>query len=224
MSMFTLLTFNMQCSSSGTRHEQLLQLVEIIKAQKFECVCLQDVNLTSLSILKSKLHKYTIIEALSNGTPQVIIYSNNCKMEEEFCYDLPSEENREVIGCKLTFKEKEYEILNVWLEKEQSKFREKQVDVLMEVASSKTIIVGDFNVFEINEPSNGLLLKNKISDAWISSGCNPHLRDTTFYNNEWYRTVRLLYFKSSYSIVCNGLFNNDCDNSMVCYEVVRALQ
>ena len=82
--MFTLLTFNMQCSSSGTRHEQLLQLVEIIKAQKFECVCLQDVNLTSLSILKSKLHKYTIIEALSNGTPQVIIYSNNCKMEEEF--------------------------------------------------------------------------------------------------------------------------------------------
>ena len=147
--MFTLLTFNMQCSSSGTRHEQLLQLVEIIKAQKFECVCLQDVNLTSLSILKSKLHKYTIIEALSNGTPQVIIYSNNCKMEEEFCYDLPSEENREVIGCKLTFKEKEYEILNVWLEKEQSKFREKQVEVLMEVASLKTIIVGDFNVFEI---------------------------------------------------------------------------
>ena len=117
MSMFTLLTFNMQCSLNGTRHEQLLQLVEIIKAQKFECICLQDVNLTSLSILKSKLHKYSLIESLSNGTPQVIIYSNNCKMEEEFCYDLPSEENREVIGCKLTYKEKEYEILNVWLEK-----------------------------------------------------------------------------------------------------------
>lgn len=224
MSMFTLLTFNMQCSLNGTRHEQLLQLVDIIKSRKFECVCLQDVNLTSLSILKSKLHKYSLIEALSNGTPQIIIYSNDCKLEEEFCYDLPSEENREVIGCKLVFKEKEYEILNVWLEKEQSKFREKQVEVLLEVASPTTLIVGDFNIFELNEPSNSLLLQSKICDAWISSGCNPHLRDTTFYKGIWYRTVRLLYFKNSYNIVCNALMNNDCDNSMVCYEISTALQ
>ena len=224
MSMFTLLTFNMQCSLNGTRHEQLLQLVDIIKSRNIECVCLQDVNLTSLSILKSKLNKYSLIEAISNGNPQVIIYNNECKMEEEFCYDLPSEENRQVIGCKLVFKEEEYEILNVWLEKDQSKFREKQVDVLLEVASPKTVIVGDFNIFEHNEPSNSLLLQSKICDAWISSGCNTHLRDTTFYEGEWYRTVRLLYFKNSYTILCNALMNNDCDNSMVCYEIVTALQ
>ena len=223
-SLFTLLTLNMQCSLNGTRHEQLLQLVDIIKSNKIICVCLQDLNLTSLSILKSKLHKYSLIEALTNGTPQVIIYSNECKMEEEFCYDLPSEENREVIGCKLVFKEKEYEILNVWLEKEQSKFREKQVEVLLEVASPKTIIVGDFNIFQPNEASNSLLLQSKLCDAWITSGCNPLLRNTTFYEGEWYRTVRLLYLKNSYSITCNGLFNNDCDNSMVSYDVVTALQ
>lgn len=223
MSLFRLLTFNMQCSDNGTRHEQLLQLVEIIKSKKFECVCLQDVNLTSLSILKSKLHKYSLVEALSNGTPQVIIYSNDCKLEEEFCYDLPSDEGREVIGCKLVFNEKEYEILNVWLERHQSKYREKQVEVLLEVASNKTIIVGDFNIFEINEPSNSLLLKNKICDAWINDGCNSHLRDTTFYEGNWYRAVRLLYFKNSYSIACNELLNIDCDNSMVSYSIT-ALQ
>lgn len=222
--MFTILTFNIQCSVNGTRHEQLLQLVEIIKSRKFVCICLQDVNLTSLSILKSKLHKYSLVEALNNGTPQVIIYSNDCKMEEEFCYDLPSDENNEVIGCKLTYKEKEYEILNVWLEREQSKIRKKQIEVLLEVASNKTIIVGDFNIFEINEPSNSLLLQSKICDAWISSGCNSHLRDTTFCEGLWYRTARLLYFKSSYTIVCNELLNSDCDNSMVCYDVITALQ
>ena len=220
MNIFTILTFNMQCSVNGTRHEKLLQLVEIIKSKKFQCVCLQDVNLTSMSILKSKLHKYSFVESLSNGTPQVIIYSNDCNLEEEFCYDLPSNENNEVIGCKLTYKEKEYEILNVWLENNESDFREKQIEVLLEVASNKTIIVGDFNIFEINEPSNSLLLQSKICDAWISSGCNTHLRDTTFYEGNWYRTVRLLYFKNTYSIICNELLNSDCNNSMVSYGII----
>lgn len=219
MNIFTLLTFNMQCSIDGTRHEQLLSLVETIKSHSFDCICLQDVNMTSLSILKSKLHKYSIIEALSNGTPQIILYNNKCKLEEEFSYDLPSEENREVIGCKLSFEDKTYEILNVWLEHKSKSFREKQVDVLLDVASHETIIVGDFNIFDINEPANSLLLTNKLCDAWISSGCNPHLRDTTFQDGHWHRTVRLLYFKKTYSITCDELINNDCDKSMVCFGI-----
>ena len=219
MSLFTLLTFNMKCSIEGTRHEQLLQLVEFIKLKNFDCICLQDVNLTSLSILKSKLHKYSLIEAISNGTPQIIIYSNNCKLEEEYSYDLPSNEGREVIGCKLTFKEKEYEILNVLLEHQQSDFREKQIEVLSEIISNNTIVVGDYNIFEINEPANSLILKNKLCDAWITGGCIPHLRDTTFHNGKWYRSVRLLYLKKYYSIVCSGLLNTDCNNSMVSYSI-----
>ena len=69
----------MQCSVNGTQHERILQLVETIKSKKYECICLQDVNLTSLSILKSKLDKYSLVESLSNGVPQIIFFNNNFK-------------------------------------------------------------------------------------------------------------------------------------------------
>lgn len=220
MSSFTILSFNLQCSLHQTRHEQLLQLIEIIKSKLFDAVCLQDVNMTSLSILKSKLHKYGVIEALNNGMPQVILYNNStCKLEEEYAYNLPSNENREILGCKLVHKEKEYEILNVWLDHDEVNFRQKQIEVLMDIVSPETIMVGDFNIFEINEPANSLILKNKLSDAWINSGCNPQLRDTTFHSGKWCRTVRLFYFKKKYDVVCNGLLNNNCDTSMVGYEL-----
>ena len=223
ISNFTILSFNLQCSLNGTQHEQLFQLVEIVKSNLFECVSLQDVNLTSLSILKSKLHKYSAIEAIENGTQQVILYKDNCKLEEEYSYNIPSNEGHEILGCKLVFKEKEYEILNIWLEKNQKDIREKQVDVLLEISSDNTIMVGDFNIFEINEPANSLILQNNLCDAWINSGCNSQLRDTTFNDGTWYRTVRLLYFKKMYSVICNGLMNNSNDNSMVFYSV-KALQ
>ncbi len=219
MTLFTILTFNMQCSVNGTQHERILQLVETIKSKKYECICLQDVNLTSLSILKSKLDKYSLVESLSNGVPQIIFFNNNFKLKEEFCYSLPSDENREIIGCKLTYKEKEFEILNVWLENESEIFRQKQLEVLMEVSSSNTIIVGDFNIFKISEPANTIILDSQMCDAWITGGCNPQLRDTTFYENQWCRSVMLLYFKNNYSITCNGLLNNNCDKSAVSYQV-----
>jgi len=219
MSLFTILTCNIQCSIEGTRHEQLLHLVEIIKLKNYTCVCLQDVNLTSLSILKSKLHNYSIIETLNNGTPQIILYDSNCSLKEEFCYSIPSKEEREILGCKLTYLEKEYEILNVWLEHKSSEIRKKQIEVLLEVVSPQTLVVGDFNIVAMNEAANSLILKNKMCDAWINGGCNPQLRDTTFIDKRWHRTVRLLYFKTNYSVVCNGLLNNDCDNSAVTYEV-----
>lgn len=223
MSMLTILSFNLQCSLNGTQHEQLFQLVEIVKSKLFDCICLQDINLTSLSILKSKLHKYSAIEAIENGTPQAILYKDSCKLEEEYSYNIPSNEGREILGCKLVFKEKEYEILNIWLENNQEDMRQKQVDVLMEIASDNTIIVGDFNIFEINEPANSLILQSNLCDAWITSGCNSQLRDTTFSNDKWYRTVRLLYFKKMYYALCNGLMNNSNDSSMVFYSV-KAVQ
>jgi len=223
MSMLTILSFNLQCSLNGTQHEQLFQLVEIVKSKLFDCICLQDINLTSLSILKSKLHKYSAIEAIENGTPQAILYKDSCKLEEEYSYNIPSNEGREILGCKLVFKEKEYEILNIWLENNQEDMRQKQVDVLMEIASDNTIIVGDFNIFEINEPANSLILQSNLCDAWITSGCNSQLRDTTFSNGKWYRTVRLLYFKKMYNALCNGLMNNSNDSSMVFYSV-KAVQ
>ena len=91
--------------------------------------------------------------------------------------------------------------------------------LVLSIIENKFSAKGTFNIFEINEPANSLILKNKLSDAWINSGCNPQLRDTTFHSGKWCRTVRLFYFKKKYDVVCNGLLNNNCDTSMVGYEL-----
>lgn len=229
MNALSLLTFNIECSQYQTRHEKINQLLEFIKYKNFDCLCLQDVNLTSMSILKSKLHNYSVIEALNNEkskTSQIIMLNNSITILEEYSYDIPSLENKEILGCKILWNEKELEIINVHLENEDSAYRGKQVDIIYEITAENNncVIVGDFNIVSMEEEANVMLLKNKkFTDSWINDGCVSCLRNTTFVENnkwtKWARTVRLLYVRSCLNCKCTGLLNFNSNKSMVTFSV-----
>ena len=245
MNALSLLTFNIECSQYQTRHEKINQLLEFMKYKSFDCLCLQDVNLTSLSILKSKLNNYNVIEALNNQkskTSQIIMLSNSITILEEYSYDIPSLENKEILGCKILWNEKEVEIINVHLEDESSSYRGKQVDIIYEITAENNnyVIVGDFNIVSMEEEASVMLLKNKkFTDSWINDGCVSCLRNTTFVESnkmdkvdkvdkldkldkldKWARTTRLLYVKSCLDCKCTGLINFNSNKSMVTFSVL----
>lgn len=230
MNPLSLLSFNIECSQYQTRHEKINQLLEFIKYKSFDCLCLQDVNLTSMSILKSKLHNYSVIEALNNEkskTSQIIMLNNSITILEEYSYDIPSLENKEILGCKILWNEKELEIINVHLENEDSAYREKQIDIIYEITAENNncVIVGDFNIVSMEEEASVMLLKNKkFADSWINDGCISCLRNTTFVENgkwnKWARTVRLLYVKSCLNCKCTGLLNFNSNKSMVTFSLL----
>lgn len=223
MNNLSLLTFNIECSKYQTRHEKINQLLEFIKYKKIDCICLQDVNTTSLSILKSKLGNYNAIEGLGEEkmkTSQVTLLNNSIQILEEYSYDMPSLESKEILGCRILWNEKEIEIINVHLEESDETYREKQIDTIYEISKEddKSIIVGDFNINTTSDKANIMIMNDKkFTDAWINSGCIMCLRNTTFTNNTWSRSSRLFYVKTFLNCMCTGLLNFNSNKSIVTF-------
>uniref|UniRef100_A0A6C0J242 Endonuclease/exonuclease/phosphatase domain-containing protein n=1 Tax=viral metagenome TaxID=1070528 RepID=A0A6C0J242_9ZZZZ len=223
---FTLLSYNMDCSSKGTNHEKILKIIEITKETNASVILLQAVNMTTLSILKSKLVDYNTItnQKSSNSVMQVIfLNTNNCQLIEEYCYDMPTLEEKEILGCKMEFNNKTYDILNVHLEDNDEDYRKKQIEVLYEISEeNNSIISGEFNIYHINEPASlSLMNYTELIDPWITNGCNTILRDTSYKDDKWYRTSRILYFKNSdYICKCYGIAYVESNlKNMLIYEV-----
>jgi endonuclease/exonuclease/phosphatase family metal-dependent hydrolase len=223
MSALKLLTFNMECSVFQTRHEKINILVSFIKLKNINCVLLQDVNTTTLSLFKSKLSNFNVIESLdseNNINSQIMFVLKEIKIVEEYSYDIPSNESHEVICCKVIFGEKEIELINIHLENENENYRKKQIETLFEISkeNKNNIIVGEFNI--CNEECNLLLLNNsQFVDPWIEDGCNIQLRNTTLYKEKWYRTQRLMYQNSQLECHCVGLLNFNSNKSCLIYDI-----
>lgn len=223
MNNLSLLTFNIECSKYQTRHEKINQLLEFIRYKKIDCICLQDVNVTSLSIIKSKLGNYIAVEGLGEEkmkTSQVTLLNNSIKILEEYSYDMPSLESKEILGCRILRNEKEIEIINIHLEESNETYREKQIDTIYEISKEEDnyVIVGDFNIESMSDKANIMITNNKkFTDAWISSGCVTCLRNTTFINDKWSRSSRLFYVKSVLNCMCTGLLNFNSNKSIVTF-------
>ena len=225
MNNLSLLTFNIECSKYQTRHEKINQLLEFIRYKKIDCICLQDVNTTSLSIIKSKLGSYNAVEGLGEEkmkTSQVTLLNNSIKILEEYSYDMPSLESKEILGCRIIWNGKEIEIINVHLEESNETYREKQIDTIYEISKEDDnyVIVGDFNIDSMSDKANIMITNNKkFTDAWISSGCVTCLRNTTFINDKWSRSSRLFYVKSVLNCMCTGLLNFNSNKSIVTFSI-----
>ena len=223
MSTLKLLTFNIECSSFQTRHDKINSLVSFIKLKNINCFLLQDVNITTLSLFKSKLHNFSVIESLdteNNINSQVMFISKEIKIVEEYSYDIPSNESHEVICCKIVLGEKEIELINIHLEEQNENYRKKQIETLFEISkeNKNNIIIGEFNIY--NEECELLLLNNDdFVDPWIEDGCNTQLRNTTFYKEKWYRTQRLIYQNSDLKCCCIGLLNFNINKSALIYSI-----
>ena len=223
MSTLKLLTFNIECSSFQTRHDKINSLVSFIKLKNINCFLLQDVNITTLSLFKSKLQNFSVIESLdteNNVNSQVMFISKEIKIVEEYSYDIPSNESHEVICCKIVLGEKEIELINIHLEEQNENYRKKQIETLFEISkeNKNNIIIGEFNIY--NEECELLLLNNDdFIDPWIDHGCNTQLRNTTLYKEKWYRTQRLIYQNSNLKCYCIGLLNFNISKSALIYSI-----
>ena len=202
------LSYNMSCSSVSLSHDKITKLCDYIKKQGIGVICLQDVSETSLTIFKSKIFGYEVLETFIDDKKETgtVIFFLKKKFElvDPYYLDCPSTMDRSLIGCKIkSLSGTIYDIVNVHLEdfKYNDEYRAKQFSLVAEYTNENpnTLVLGDFNIFDVAESVNDMIETTGMTDAWIALGCPNKLRSTTTFKdiNKSIRSVRALHYSTA---------------------------
>ena len=204
----SVISYNLACSSASPSHDKISKICEYIKKHNINIICLQDVSQTTLTIFKSKIFGYQILETFleeNKETGTVILFPKKTfELVDPYYLECPTTMNRSIVGCKIKGDNGiTYDIVNVHLEDYQynEEYRAKQFSLITEYTNENpnTLVIGDFNIFDVSEPVNDIIGESGMKDSWIALGCPSKLRNTTIFKevNKSIRSARVLYYTNA---------------------------
>jgi exonuclease III len=187
-SLLRLITWNIW-SSEDYLQERVLHMITIIKKLHPDLICLQEVTVDSLKIIKDALdtqyHSFQIFvdEGASSGLLLMCRQNTTTIIDQPYYYDF-SDTGRRVVGCEIEHNEsgKRMHILTTHLEPspENDFKRAEQFEVINKVIKPlrNCFLCGDFNILNSGEEVERKIEASKLRDVYIDIGCPSKIKYT----------------------------------------------
>ena len=172
--------------------ERLLAVLKLVKTGDADVVCLHDVNVRQLKVLQEGLEstylqfQVFVEEKNLSGTLLMLKYDTVDIPDgsQPYYYDFTQGEGR-IIGTEITHLQSghRFHILTTRVEdgSDNDHVREAQYQIIDQVIKplKNFILVGDFNIYRINEAMQQRLDSSRMTDFWYSMGCPSLVKHTT---------------------------------------------
>ena len=207
LSIVKFMNYNIACNNKRTRDstetDRIECIVKIIKEADGDVVALHNVDSSAFMILNSMLEqRYMIFQVFTDEKDLygdvLLFHKDRISIpdgSQPYYYDF---KNGRIIGTEIQtrpangIEPHRFHVLTTTLDSsiDGENIRSDQFDTVLRVTKTLQhfIILGEFNICDINEPIERQLFKSQLSDAWIKLGCPEllrscvgHLRSTRVY-------------------------------------------
>ena len=192
---FSVLTYNIWLEEKYSK-ERTLKIVNTIKRHMPDIVCLQEVTEYTLDIIKKKLEPYyqnfhSFVEERKSYGMCFLCKRDTVKVLDRpyyYEYDGITSMSRDIIGCEVEFlklPKMPFHVMTTHLESlpDNDHLRSEQFDVISEVIKplKNLVLLGDFNIYSLQEDIERKISNSKLKDSWVEVGCPNRIKHTINY-------------------------------------------